>query len=159
MDNKPKFRVNLRHEARKLALQALYAWQLSATPILTIQEDLFEGDISLFDEPKECDTAYFNELTSAIVRHASTLDEQLVECLDRSISQINPVELAILRIGAYELYYRSEIPYRVVLNEGIILAKKFGASDSHKYVNGVLDKLAQKMRFNEIHPGSQLAAV
>lgn len=161
MDNKqsvkPKFNANLRHEARILALQALYAWALSETPMIEIKTNLFESDIPLFDKKKAYDEVYFNELTDSIIRHNGTIDELLQTCLDRDISQINPVEHAILRIGLYELKYRTEIPYRVVINEAILLAKKFGAVESHKYINGVLDKLVNATRPKKIQTISEVA--
>lgn len=149
VEDKPKFRVNMRHEARKLALQTLYAWQLSGSSMESIKEDLFDSEPSIFDKPKVFDTEYFNEITQLVTYHAQQLDELLQSCLDRDISQLNPVEHAILRIGAFELKYRTEIPYRVVLNEAILLAKQFGAVESHKYINGVLDKLTRNMRLQE----------
>ncbi|MCS5709346.1 transcription antitermination factor NusB [Candidatus Berkiella cookevillensis] len=149
MEDKPKFRVNMRHEARKLAVQTLYAWQLSGNSMESIKEDLFDSEPSIFDKPKVFDTEYFNEITQLVTYHAQQLDALLQNCLDRDISQLNPVEHAILRIGAFELKYRTEIPYRVVLNEAILLAKQFGAVESHKYINGVLDKLTRNMRLQE----------
>lgn len=149
MEDKPKFRVNMRHEARKLAVQTLYAWQLSGNSMASIKEDLFDSEPSIFDKPRVFDTEYFNEITQLVTYHVQQLDESLQACLDRDISQLNPVEHAILRIGAFELKYRTEIPYRVVLNEAILLAKQFGAVESHKYINGVLDKLTRNMRLQE----------
>lgn len=149
--DKPK-QVNLRHEARKLAMQALYAWQLSENTMHSIKLALFDHDLPMFPNPKKFDEEYFHEIVDSIVHRTKELDELLQTGLDRDIKQLNPVEHAILRIGLFELKYRPEIPYRVVLNEGIILAKKFGALDSHKYVNGVLDKLTQKLRQSEIKP-------
>lgn len=154
VEDKPKFRVNMRHEARKLAVQTLYAWQLSGNSMASIKEDLFDSEPSIFDKPKVFDTEYFNEITQLVTYYAQQLDESLQACLDRDISQLNPVEHAILRIGAFELKYRTEIPYRVVLNEAILLAKQFGAVESHKYINGVLDKLTRNMRLQESRSSS-----
>lgn len=158
VEDKPKFRVNMRHEARKLAVQTLYAWQLSGNSMASIKEDLFDSEPSIFDKPKVFDTEYFNEITQLVTYYAQQLDESLQACLDRDISQLNPVEHAILRIGAFELKYRTEIPYRVVLNEAILLAKQFGAVESHKYINGVLDKLTRNMRLQESRSSSSSAA-
>jgi N utilization substance protein B len=92
------------------------------------------------------DLGYFHELIKHISQGAGELDEALLPYLDRSLNDLDPVELATLRIGAYELLKRLDVPYKVVINEGIELAKTFGATESHKYVNGVLDKLAHAIR-------------
>lgn len=156
-------RVNLRHEARKLAVQTLYAWQLSENNLDRIREELFDGDFPIFTKAKAFDAVYFNELTDGVRRHLDALDNLVLSGIDRDIKQINPVELAILRIGVYELSYRQEIPFRVVLNEAIVLAKQFGAVESHKYVNGVLDKLTKELRAREMlqraRTQDQIAAV
>lgn len=149
-NNKPKFTGHSRHEARKLAIQALYAWQLSGNTTITIKHALLDTEIALFPKQKQFDEEYFNELFDGICYQANTLDDLMQPFLDRAVCQLNDVELAILRLGVFELKFRPEIPYRVILNEAIILAKKFGAVDSHKYVNGVLDKLTQHVRASEL---------
>ncbi len=143
-------KAQLRHEARALSLQALYAWQLSGYPIEKVKENLLSDNPLLLDKIESYDENYFNDITHSVAKHAETLDKEIDQYLDRHISQINPVELSILRIALYELKFNQEVPHKVVLNEAIILAKKFGAVDGHKYINGVLDKLAKQFRSDDM---------
>ena len=133
--------IHRRHSARRLAMQAIYSWQLAQTPIVDLLSD-FRSDI---DFPK-ADETYFDELVSAVVGKTSELDSLIEPHLDRSADSVDPVELAILRLATYELKNRMDIPYRVVLDEAIGLAKKFGGTDGHKFINGVLDKLTGGLR-------------
>ena len=94
----------------------------------------------------------FEQLLRGVPTNLSQLDGELKSCLDRSIESVDPVERAILRLGAFELTMRPELPYRVVINEAVELAKIFGAEQGHRYVNGVLDKLAQRCRQGELKP-------
>jgi N utilization substance protein B len=96
------------------------------------------------------DKALFHELLHNTVRFKAELDREIAPLLDRRLEDLDAVELAILRLGAYELSRRMEVPYRVVINEGVELAKSFGATDGHKYVNGILDKLANRLRSAEV---------
>ena len=144
--DRPKFNANLRQEARRLAVTALYAWQMSGNTFKQVLDDLFIALPPIFDKISPYDTDYFHTITEYVIHHTQTLDDHIAPYLDRDFSQINPIEHAILRMGAYELIYRTEIPYRVVMNEAILLAKEFGAVDSHKYINGVLDKLGRSVR-------------
>ncbi|HIP52434.1 MAG TPA: transcription antitermination factor NusB [Chromatiales bacterium] len=130
-----------RSKAREQAVQALYQWQLTG-------QNLDEIDAQFLEEPDalKIDVPYFKLLLHEVPKHLGTLDEQLREFLDRAIENVDPVERAVLRLGAYELIYRPEVPYRVVINEAVELAKTFGSEQGHRYVNGVLDKLAQKVR-------------
>lgn len=134
-----------RHMARRAAVQALYQWQLTHQA----PQDI-EIHYSLDHELEGIDVAYFHELVSQIPLHQHELDDQLIPHLDRELEDVDPVERAILRIGAYELEFRAEIPYKVVLNETVKLAKTFGAEHGHKYVNAVLDKVASTLRAREI---------
>jgi transcription antitermination protein NusB len=134
-----------RHKARRSAVQALYQWQLTRQPPAEIERD-FLADPSL----KDADLDYFHHLVREIPAHVPELDEQLAPHIDRGIAEIDPVERAILRLGAFELGFHPEIPYRVVLNEAIELAKTFGAEQGHKYVNAVLDRVALVLRAQEI---------
>ena len=143
-DNLAKTPIAHRKKARKLLVQALYQWQISRYPITAIEAQYRA------DNEGKIDWEYFHEALTAISATSDSLDESFTPSLDRDISQLNPIELSILRIGSYELSERNDIPYRVVINECIELAKKFGATDSHKYVNGVLDKLARQLRDVEI---------
>jgi N utilization substance protein B len=131
--------------ARRAAVQALYQWQLTHQA----PQDI-EIHYSLDHELEGIDVAYFHELVSQIPLHQHELDDQLIPHLDRELEDVDPVERAILRIGAYELEFRAEIPYKVVLNETVKLAKTFGAEHGHKYVNAVLDKVASTLRAREI---------
>ena len=135
-----------RTQARRAAVQALYQWQLTGQNITDIQQQFAEQP-----EIRKGQLSYFNELLLGVPRQVEKIDKELKEFVDREIKLIDPVELAILRIGVYELIYRHDVPYRVILNEGINLAKCFGATDGHKYVNGILDKIAGVLRATEIN--------
>ncbi len=143
ISEKPK--IAHRKKARSLLVQALYQWQISDYPVNDIEAQYRTDNVG------KIDWDYFHELFVGIVSTVEDLDAIFTPFLDREISQINPIELAILRLGAFELAQRIDIPYRVVINECIELAKKYGATDSHKYVNGVVDKMARKIRSVEIN--------
>jgi N utilization substance protein B len=134
-----------RHKARRLATQALYTWQISGQDLADI-----EGQYSLDHDMSKVDVEYFRELLHKVPAHLSELDEHIGPLLDRTIDEVDPVERAILRLGCYELAFRLDVPYRVVINEAVNLAKTFGADQSHKYINGVLDGVAKKLRGAEI---------
>jgi len=127
--------------ARSLAVQALYQWQVGGQPIVNVVPNMLTDHA----EPKT-DAAFFTLLVEGVAEHVNELDEALRPHVDRSLESIDPVERAILRLGAYELKMHQETPYRVVINESIELAKVFGAEQGHKYVNGVLDKAAKDLR-------------
>lgn len=139
-----KFNPQARRNARRLALQAIYQWQITAQSLSELQLQ-FQHD----EKISQADEAYFHDLIKAITQQYDLLDKELQPHLDRSMSELDPIEHAILRIGAYELTQRLEVPYRVILNEAVELAKLFGADDGFKYVNGILDKLASKVRITE----------
>ncbi len=134
-----------RTNARKAAVQALYQWQMTGQNLSLIEQQ-FVNDEWLKDAQK----SYFSEVFHGVPEHLQVIDQALAEFVDRPVESIDPVERAILRIGVYELMFRLNMPYRVVLNESINLAKCFGADGSHRYVNGILDKLAQRLRAIEI---------
>ncbi len=134
-----------RHKARRAAVQALYQWQLTEQDPGDI-ENHFILDHSMEDT----DLAYFHELVREIPLHRHELDDHIAPHLDRALQDVDPVERAILRLGAYEFEFHPEIPYKVVLNESVELAKTFGAEHGHKYVNAVLDKVATKLRAVEL---------
>jgi N utilization substance protein B len=136
---------NPRSMARRLALQALYQWQVSGQTAADISAQ-FAEDQNL----KGAERGYYEELLAQVPVHADELDAHLQPMLDRPLHEVDPVERAILRIGAYELAYRKEIPYRVVLNEAIELAKVFGGEQGHKYVNSILDGVAKTVRPEEV---------
>ncbi len=134
-----------RSKARHHALQALYQWQLTGQDVSDIDNQfLTEQDVKTFEVP------YFKELLHGVPANLHALDEQLSPLLDRALASVDPVERAILRLGAYELMCHPEVPFRVAIDEAVELAKIFGAEQGHKYVNGVLDKMAQKVRRSEI---------
>ena len=130
-----------RHKARRFALQGLYEWQLSGNQPFEI-----EARYRVENAMHKVDLAYFHELLHQCVARVSELDAAFEPLLDRKASQIDPVERAILRMGTYELLHHIEIPYVIVIDEAIELAKDFGATDSYKYVNRILDELAKTVR-------------
>lgn len=129
-----------RTKARERVLQALYQWHFTGQAVQEIEmQFLTEQDMSRADIP------YFQKLLHGISQQLKELDEAFSPLLDRALLQIDPIELAILRIGSYELQNCPDVPFPVVIDEAVELAKKFGAEKSHKYVNGVLDKLAHTL--------------
>ncbi len=129
-----------------MAVQALYSWQIADQPVSDIEAQ-FRTD----NDFSKVDGAYFHELLTGVPRNLTELDEHLGSVLDRPVKDVDPIELAVLRIGVYELSRRIDVPYKVVINEGIEMAKIFGATDGHKYVNGILDKLAPRLRSAEVN--------
>ncbi|MBT2115491.1 transcription antitermination factor NusB [Dyella sp. LX-66] len=130
-----------RSRARRRALQALYAWQVSGSGMnAVIQQFQHEQDMEV------ADLDYFEDLLHGVERNLAAIDESLKPYVDREIEQIDPIERAALRMAAYELKYRPDVPYRVIINEAIEVTKRFGADHGHSYVNGVLDKLAMQLR-------------
>ncbi|MCK9396954.1 MAG: transcription antitermination factor NusB [Methylobacter sp.] len=139
-----------RTNARKAAVQALYQWQMAGQDLSEIERQFLEEE-----RLKDAQKSYFVELFYGVPKNLEAIDLVLSEFVDRPVDTIDPVERAILRIGVYELLHRLDMPYRVVLNEGINLAKHFGADGSHKYINGILDKVAQQKRAVEIKSKAQ----
>ncbi|HLA74507.1 MAG TPA: transcription antitermination factor NusB [Gammaproteobacteria bacterium] len=134
-----------RSKARRAAVQALYQWQVSRQDVGDIEQQfLAEQDMRKLEVP------YFQELLHQVPARLDELDDYISPLLDRPLNEVDPVERAILRLGAYELGFRLDIPYRVVINEAVEIAKTFGGEEGYKYVNGILDKLAQKLRSTEI---------
>lgn len=130
-----------RRRARECAVQAIYSWQLSGNPIAEVEyEFIAEQDMS------DVDVNYFRELLSGVATNATRLDQLMAPYLSRQLEELGLVEKAILRVSMFELSFREDVPYKVAINEGIELAKVFGAEDSHKFVNGVLDKAAPAVR-------------
>jgi N utilization substance protein B len=138
-------RTNPRRRAREFALQGLYQRQLSGNALPAIRAQL--ADASGF---ALADHAYFDELWAGVTSDEPALVERMSPWLDRAAAGLSPVERAILVIGTWELQHRLEIPYRVVINEAVELAKSYGGTDGHKFVNGVLDKLAPVLRAAEM---------
>lgn len=134
-----------RRHSRRRALQALYQWELA------------EGDVQDIDaqflatqDMSKADVGYFQALLHDVAATLSEIDADLQPCLDRDLARLDPIERNILRIAAHELRARPDIPYRVIINEAVELTKSFGAEQGHKYVNGVLDALAQQLRAHEM---------
>ena len=134
-----------RSRARHLAVQALYQWQMTGQDVGDVV-----GQFLASQDGTKFEVDYFRDLLRGIAINLNALDAWLQPHVDRPIAQIDPVERAILRLGAYELAHHPEVPYRVVINEAVELAKVFGAEEGHKYVNGVLDKVARTLRAPEV---------
>lgn len=135
-----------RHKARHYAMQALYQWYMADGTLSDIEVQFrTEYDFS------NVDVAYFQALLHGVPQQLDSLEEILLPLLDRAMDELDPIERALLRIGLFELKERIDVPYRVVINEAVSLAKKFGATDSHKYVNGVLDAAARQLRQAEVN--------
>lgn len=130
-----------RRRSREFAVQGLYQWQLNAA-----DATLIAADLATTRGFEHADEKHFRALLYGVIKHAGDLHAALAPCLDRTLKELSPVEHAILLVGAFELAHHPEIPYRVVINECVELAKTFGGTDGFKYVNGVLDKLAAAAR-------------
>ncbi len=131
--------------ARKCAVQALYQWQMTGDSLARIEMNFLEEELL-----KGAQKSYFTEIFYGVPKQLNAIDEALSEFVDRPVEKIDPVERAVLRIAVYELTNRLETPYKVIINEAVNLAKCFGADGSHKYVNGVLDKVGKTKRAAEI---------
>jgi N utilization substance protein B len=136
--------IQKRHQARFLLIQALYQWQVSENPPADILTQF-----QLNPQFDKADQTYFTESFLAVINQVTTVDELYQPYLDRALSELDPIEMSILRLATYELSQRLDLPYRVVINEALELAKTFGATDGHKYINGVLDKAAKQLRPSE----------
>lgn len=137
-----------RRKARKLIMQATYQWLLSDNEPLDIAKQYHE------DTHGKIDWDYFDEIFGAIPKQAAELEALFLPLLDRKSESLDPIEKSLLLLGTFEMAHRIDIPYRVVINECVELAKTFGATDSHKYINGVLDKLAPQLRSAETQANS-----
>jgi N utilization substance protein B len=134
-----------RRRAREFAVQGLYQWQVAKHEVADIAAQLSEANGF-----NKIDVAYFKVLLEGATSNAERIEAALTPMLDRKFSELSPIERGILMLGAYELAYQPDTPYRVVINEAVELAKTYGGTDGHKYVNGVLDKLAQQLRAGEV---------
>lgn len=146
---RPGTRTSARRRAREISLQALYAWKLAGGDALG-QAKTLEGWV-------RCDQKFAAELIAGVVEESESLEKLIVPHLDRSLASLSPVERVILLIGSYELAQRAETPFKVVLNEAIDLGRSFGGTDGHKFVNGVLEKLAIELRAEEVARSRQPA--
>ena len=136
-----KFDLKARHNARKLAVQALYQWSITQHDLNQIESQFLSSNAN-----KRIEYTYLIELIHEIPRNIESLDAYFAPYLDRKATEIDGVELAILRLASYELKHRIDIPFQVIINEALILAKTFGSVEGFKFVNGVLDKTAANIR-------------
>jgi len=134
-----------RRAARQLATQALYQRHMAKTSLNEI-----EAQFRVDNDFSAADASYFHDILHGVPANLPEIDAALSPCLDLAIEELDPVELAVLRLSTWELLKRVDVPYRVVINEGIELAKVYGSTDGHKFVNGVLDKLAPRLREAEV---------
>ncbi|MFS8063285.1 MAG: transcription antitermination factor NusB [Luteimonas sp.] len=135
-----------RSRARRRALQAVYAWQLAGGNVQQVIAQFAHEQAN-----EIADLEYFEDLVRGVLKHAPELDAALAEFVDREVEQVDPIERAALRIATYELRYRPDVPYRVVINEAIDTTKRFGSEHGHTYVNGVLDHAAAAWRAVEFN--------
>ncbi len=142
---KPSGAKSPRRRARELALQGLYQWLIAGGDAASIDAQLREHE-----GYAKCDGVHFDALLRGAIETAASLDAALTRHVDRKITELSPIEHAVLMIGAYELANCLDIPYKVAINEAVELAKAFGGTDGHKYVNGVLDKVAADLRPDEV---------
>ncbi|MDR3476924.1 MAG: transcription antitermination factor NusB [Gammaproteobacteria bacterium] len=137
-----------RRNARHYALQAMYQWQISGASSRDIEAQFIAHQIV-----KTVDLDYFKELIHSIPEQQVALDKNIIPFLRRPIDELDPIELAILRLATYELDSRLDIPYRVIINEALELTKRFGSVEGYKFVNGVLDQIARRIRIDEVAAG------
>ena len=130
-----------RRKARHFGLQALYQWTLSGASAADI-----EAEFRIDNDFQHTDGEYFSAVLKGVVRDVDALEALFSPALDRKLEELDPIERNLLRLGTFELRDRIDVPYKVVINEAVALAKKFGATDSHRYINGVLDKVARELR-------------
>ena len=146
MTSPAKPQAALRTRARRLAMQALYQWDLSGNNLGDIEVQFHEDE-----DFSKADTDYFHELLHEVPARLDSIEQAFADYLDRPVRGLDPVERAVLRMATYELMTRIDVPYRVIINEAVNLTKKFGAEQAHKYINGVLDQAARRLRGAE-HP-------
>ena len=139
-----------RQISRELVLRALYEWQVAKSDLSTLREHMEAEEEDGVRLSAEANMGFFKELLEGVLKEASALDEVLAPHLDRPIQELSPVEHGALLIGAYELSHTLNVPYKVAINEAVNLTKKYGGTDGHKFVNGVLDKLAKMARQVEV---------
>ena len=134
-----------RRKARHFGLQALYQWTLSGASPSDI-----EAEFRVDNDFRHTDGEYFSAVLRGVVRDVEGLESLFEPALDRTLDELDPIERNLLRLGTFELRDRIDVPYKVVISEAVALAKKFGATDSHRYINGVLDKVARELRQAEL---------
>ena len=134
-------KISPRRRARECAVQALYSWAVSQN-----SPEIVELNFMTEQDMKGVDTPYFRKLFRQTVENVEAVERTMQGYLDRGLAELDPIEKAILRLAVYELQFEADVPYKVVINEAIEVAKVFGADESHKYINGVLDKIAPLVR-------------
>ena len=134
-------KISPRRRARECAVQALYSWAVSQN-----SPEIVELNFMTEQDMKGVDTPYFRNLFRQTVENVDAVERTMQGYLDRGLEELDPIEKAILRLAVYELQFEADVPYKVVINEAIEVAKVFGADESHKYINGVLDKIAPVVR-------------
>ncbi len=137
--------MNPRSKAREYTVQAIYQWIMTQH-----SADEIEQQFIVSHDMDNVDFPYFQDVLHGSVVHQPSLADVVIDFLSRPFSQIDPVEQAILLLACYELQYKKEVPYRVIINEAIELSKTFGAEDGHRFINGILDKVAEKIRAEEV---------
>ena len=147
MSSKSPSLARARGKARRLAMQAIYQWQMTGDDVAAITTQHTEDN-----DMQAIDGDYFRELFSGVASSITTLDPLLEQHMTRTVESVDPVERAIIRLACYEFVNRLDVPYKVVINEAVMLAKKFCAENSHTFINGVLDKVARDVRKNEMAP-------
>lgn len=139
--------ISHRQRARDLLVQALYQWQLSGSSAEQIEAE-FRAD-----NGRKVDWEFFHQALAGIIGSPVEIDAGFLPHLDRDPARLDPIEIGILRLGVFELAKRIEVPYKVVINECVELARKYGATESHRFINGVLDKAARQLRALEVNAG------
>lgn len=134
-----------RKKARHLLVQALYQWRMSGNSLIDI-----EAEFHVDNDMKKLDSGYFKEILHGVPKHLDVIEAAYEPYLDRKLGDLDPIARAILELSCYEMMYRVDVPYKVVINEAVSLTKKFGATDAYKYINGVMDKVAVDKRAIEI---------
>lgn len=137
-------KISPRHRARELAVQGIYSWQMTNNAVEQI-----ELALATSNDMKKVDMTYFQSLLQGVINNAETLDKTIRPYLGRLPEELDPIEKAILRLATFELTAQMDVPYKVIINESIELAKSFGAEESHKFVNGALDKAVKTLRADE----------
>lgn len=140
-------RNRAKHHARTRALQALYQWELASEQASEVLKQFLDNQ-----EMDRVDIEHFQLLFNGISHDVDAIDAELVDALDRPLADLDPIERNVIRLAAYEMKHCPETPVRVLINEGLEINKRFGADQGHKYVNGVLDKVANKLRATEMQP-------
>ena len=144
MDNGTKKKINNRRKARELIMKSIYRGLVNQFDVLQIQKDIKEDPDFI-----RADEIFYNDTFSGVVENFTSLKDEICTYLDRDYNELSPIELAIIFSALYELKFHPDIPYRVVINEAIEVAKSFGGSDGFKFINGVLNKAAKQNRIEE----------